>query len=242
MKANYSQTLAQIKTCGLIPIIRGDFSTMQICNIAQVLIDAGINIVEVTLNSPKALEGIAALRKNFDSTQLATTSTLPDPQLVVGAGTVRSTTQFLQALEAGAEFTLSPHCDPAIIELAAAHRVLHIPGALSPTEVELATSIQSSLQQQKLVKLFPIDSLGAKYLKAIAAPLSDVQFIPTGGVGLNNISEYAAIDAVVAVGLGGSLISSPAQALTEIFQKAQQLKALWIKKLRQKHPEQKIPK
>ena len=207
--ANSSSIQHQLLACGLVPIVRGAFSIEEILTLSQTLLESGINVVEVTLNSQNALEGIAALRKRFGVS------------MAIGAGTVRTLEGFHQAVGAGAQFSIAPNLDPQVMKAAVAADILHLPGVFTPTEIQNAVNLGASL-----VKLFPIDTMGPKYLKAIRAPLNDVQIVPTGGVSVENIAEYRAAGAS-AVGLGSAKGTGPTQSAADLRARAQAFRKAW---------------
>ncbi len=204
-----SELSRQIIECGLIPIVRGRFTPRQVVAIAETLKGAGINVIEVTLNSSNALESISLLRKEFSDNML------------VGAGTVRSLDMFRDARQAGAQFTIAPGFDRDIACQAVADSFLHLPGVLSPTEIEEAFA--SGL---RMVKVFPIDTFGPAYLKAIRAPLDNVSFVPTGGITAENVGEYVRAGASAA-GIGSALVTSPEQPLEDLAKRAAKLRGAW---------------
>jgi 2-dehydro-3-deoxyphosphogluconate aldolase / (4S)-4-hydroxy-2-oxoglutarate aldolase len=199
-----------LKKHGIVAIVRGDFSETRILEIAEVLRENGVSCLEVTLNSSNALSGIEKLRAKF-------------PEMFIGAGTIRNQNQLLDAVNAGAQFGVSPNCDEATICLALELEFLQLPGVLTPTEMQKAFSLGCKMQ-----KLFPCEVLGPAYLKAVRAPLNDIEFVPTGGVSSKNIGEYAKAGAV-AVGVGGSLVSKN-QTLEELALKAKEIKLAWDKR------------
>jgi 2-dehydro-3-deoxyphosphogluconate aldolase/(4S)-4-hydroxy-2-oxoglutarate aldolase len=173
----------------VIAIVRGTYSVDEYVDIAAALSSGGIPTFEFTMEQPHALEAIRHLRA---------TSTGAD--IWVGAGTVRDTDDAMSALEAGAQFLVSPAFDPEVARLAQQQEIPYLPGALTPTEIEVAVAAGC-----RLVKLFPAQPLGPEYLKALAAPLTGVGFVPTGGVDIANAHEFLAAGAI-AVGVGGSLV------------------------------------
>lgn len=120
-------------------------------------------------------------------------------ETTVGAGTVVSVGQAGQAVDAGAEFLVSPHLDPELLEWAVAHDIPLIPGALTPTEI-----VAARRHDPPAVKVFPAHVGGPQYLRSLLAPYPDLQLIPTGGVNGDNAAEYLAAGAA-AVGVGGWL-------------------------------------
>lgn len=200
----------EIKQSGIIAIIRGSFALDDMQRMAEALVAGGVRVMEVTLNSSDALTAISRLREQGGD------------DLLVGAGTVRTAGQVEQALDAGAQFLISPNFDAASVARSLAADTLHLPGVATPSEAQNAF-----VAGCKMVKLFPADVLGGTaYLKAMRAPLNDIEFVPTGGIGLENIADYRRAGAV-AVGLGGSLISDKNWSAADIQVKAARLRAAW---------------
>jgi 2-dehydro-3-deoxyphosphogluconate aldolase/(4S)-4-hydroxy-2-oxoglutarate aldolase len=210
--SNASQLRAQIKQLGLIAILRGDFPFEHTRRIAEILLETQVPIMEVTLNSQGALEAITKLRQQFEG-----------QSLLIGAGTVRTAQQVEAAVAAGAQFIVSPNFDPAAVSRSQAHDVLHLPGVFTPTEAHNAFEAGC-----RMLKLFPSDVVGPAYLKALRAPLNDIEFVPTGGITADNLGDYIRAGAV-AVGIGSALISGPQQSLEEITSRAKALRAAWEK-------------
>jgi Entner-Doudoroff aldolase len=183
-------SIDRIKADGMIVIIRGDFPLGDVLRIADILVQVRLTVMEVTLNSPAALEAIPALRQAYGES------------LLVGAGTVRDAAGVEQALNAGAQFIVAPNFDPAAVARSGAAGLLHLPGVATPTEAQAAFAAGC-----RLLKLFPCDVLGGPaYLRAIRAPLDNIDFVPTGGITPDNLRAYRAAGAV-AVGVGGALVS-----------------------------------
>jgi 2-dehydro-3-deoxyphosphogluconate aldolase/(4S)-4-hydroxy-2-oxoglutarate aldolase len=159
--------------------------------IGEAFAAGGVRVMELTLNEPEdeALRSITALAAVAD-----------DLGALVGAGTVLSIGAAKRAVDAGARFIVSPHTDTELIAWCALSGVPCFPGALSPTEIQAAWSAGASA-----VKLFPAAAVGTGYLKQIAGPFPDIEFVPTGGVSAENAGDWIAAGAV-AVGLGGWLI------------------------------------
>jgi 2-dehydro-3-deoxyphosphogluconate aldolase/(4S)-4-hydroxy-2-oxoglutarate aldolase len=156
----------------VVGILRG-FEPELTAEIGQVAAAAGLAAIEVTLNSPGALEQIRNLRQALGTA------------LAVGAGTVLDAEDARQALAAGAQFLVSPGLDAGMMSVGRAAGVALFPGALTPTEVLAAWRAGATL-----VKLFPAGALGPAYVKAIKAPLGHIPLLPTGGIGLQNIEAF----------------------------------------------------
>lgn len=210
MQSQREQSVAAIKRTGIIAIIRGEYSMERVLAIGDALLAGGVGVLEVTLNSHDALTAITSLRRRFE-----------DAAMLVGAGTVRSVGQVDAALAAGAQFIVAPNFDPAAVARSQAHNLLHLPGILTPTEAHNAQRAGC-----EMVKLFPADTFGPAYLKALRAPLNDIAFVPTGGIDASNIEAYVQVGAV-AVGVGGALVAGPHQPLEDVVMRAKALRLAW---------------
>jgi len=208
-KVSIAKSTQFVLDTGLVAIVRGNFPTPKLLQIGDALLASPVLVMEVTLNTTGALEGITLLRERFGDNML------------VGAGTVRTVQQFRDALAAGAQFTVSPNLDIATVEAALAADILHMPGVFTPTEAQ-----QAFVAGCKLVKLFPSEVVGPKYLKAIRAPLDDIKFIPTGGITPENVGDYIRAGAA-AVGLGSALITGPDQPMDDLIKRARAIRAAW---------------
>ena len=156
---------------------------------AEALLKGGISVIEVTLNTPGALDMLRAMRDAVGD------------RAVLGAGTVLDIAAADEALAAGAQFIVSPHTDLDLVREMASRGVPCIPGALSPTEVLSAWRTGASV-----VKLFPAGPVGAGYLKDLRGPLADIPLLPTGGVTFENAATFIAAGAW-GLGLGSALVA-----------------------------------
>lgn len=156
----------------------------------EVLVDAGVRALEFTLTSAGALDAVEAAVG------------VAGDRAAVGAGTVLYEEQVAAVADAGAQFVVSPHVSPAVIATAHGRGLLALPGAFTATEVQLAVDSGA-----RMVKLFPAQPAGISYLKALRGPLDQVAFVPTGGVGIDDIEPFLSAGAV-AVALGSSLVQS----------------------------------
>ena len=187
-------TVSRLREVGIIPIIRASSADV-VVPVAEALLQAGLPVVEITMTVPNAIEAIAAVTKRFPGTVL------------VGAGTVTDAETARRAVDAGAEFIVTPCLVPEVIEAARNANVAVLPGALTPTEVFDAYRAGGDM-----VKVFPVQSVGgAAYLRALRGPFPDIPLVPTGGVTLDNIGEMFKAGAA-AVGVGTELISKDALA------------------------------
>ena len=151
--------------------------------LARALVDAGLPCAEITFRTASAAQAIEAIATSV-------------PDIRVGAGTVVTIAQAEAALAAGASFIVAPGFDPAVVDFALGHGVPIVPGVCTPTEVGMALGRGLSV-----LKLFPAEAAGGvAYLKALAAPFGDVRFVPTGGIGPDNLAAYLAVKQVIACG------------------------------------------
>lgn len=180
-------TLTTIEAGRVVAILRGDFGGRE-AEMVAAMIEGGLTAVEVTLNSPHALQKIQQLAKQF-STRCA-----------IGAGTVLTPEEVQQVADAGGRFIVSPNCDPRVIQASKERGLVSLPGAFTPTEIVIAVQAGADA-----VKLFPATSLGPSYVKAVRAPLNNVRLVPTGGVTPEMAREYLAAGAW-AVGIGSELL------------------------------------
>ncbi|MBS4197752.1 bifunctional 4-hydroxy-2-oxoglutarate aldolase/2-dehydro-3-deoxy-phosphogluconate aldolase [Lederbergia citri] len=176
-------------------------------DIANALYEGGIRIVEITLNSPKALSVIENLSEDLGE------------KMVIGAGTVLDPESARDALSAGAKFILSPTVNTETIKITKRYGAVSIPGAFTPTEI--LTAYESG---GDIIKVFPAN-FGLGYIKAVKGPLPHIPLLPTGGINLKNAREY--IDnGAVGIGVGGSLVDSKSEVnetyLTELTNKSRQ--------------------
>ncbi|TGE29313.1 bifunctional 4-hydroxy-2-oxoglutarate aldolase/2-dehydro-3-deoxy-phosphogluconate aldolase [Hymenobacter metallicola] len=190
----------------LVSIIRGA-NPDDLVSIVRALHAGGIRSVEITINSPKALQGIARVAAELGE------------QMLVGAGTVLDPETARMALDAGARFIISPTLNVETIRMTKRYGAVSIPGGFTPTEILTAYEHGADI-----IKVFPA-SLGAAYFKDIKGPLPFIPLMPTGGVKLDNIRAFQRAGAA-AFGLGSSLVdtSQPVsdEYLRALTHKAQQ--------------------
>ncbi len=178
-----SKTIAgQIRDLGIIPMIKIDHAKDAV-PLAKALADGGLPVIEITFRTDAAEESIRHIA-----------SALPD--ILIGAGTVLTVDQAERAVKAGAKFIVTPGFSPSVVKYCNDRKILVTPGVATPSEIQMA--LDAGLDT---VKLFPASDLGGiKTLKAMAAPYSMVNFIPTGGVTAENMVEYIMFPKVLAVG------------------------------------------
>lgn len=187
--------LSKILAGKIIAIVRG-IPSEKIVGLAKALEKGGVTCVEVTFDQSreeKAGDTLTAIR--------AIRETLGD-RVCVGAGTVMTAEQVRQAVEAGAEYIISPNVDADVIRETKRLDKVSIPGAMTPTEAVFAHKCGADI-----VKLFPAGILGAAYIKAVKAPLKHIPVTAVGNITVENCAEFIKAGAV-GVGVGGSLVSA----------------------------------
>lgn len=179
-------------------------------DVTDALVAEGIRAVEFTLTGEGVFEAIEAYARCLPA------------NVLLGAGTVLSTNDARRAIDLGASFLVTPVVLPDVIEVGTERGVPVVAGALTPTEVHLAHSAGASL-----VKIFPAALGGPSYLRQLREPLPAARLVPTGGVGIDNATEYLAAGAF-AVGLGGQLIGDALRggSLAELRTRAERLRSL----------------
>jgi 2-dehydro-3-deoxyphosphogluconate aldolase / (4S)-4-hydroxy-2-oxoglutarate aldolase len=186
------QVRNKIVEIGIVPVVRAA-SAQQAMQAAAAVCAGGIPIVEITMTVPGAIDVIAQLAKTMGN------------DVIVGAGTVLDADAAERCIDVGAEFLVSPGFDLATVQFAKQQRILIMAGALTPTEVIAAWKAGSDF-----VKIFPCGTVGgAKYIKALKAPLPQVPMVPTGGVNLDTATDFIQAGAD-ALGVGGELVSAAA--------------------------------
>ena len=182
----------KILEIGIVPVVRAA-TAQQAIQAAEALCAGGIPIVEVTMTVPGAIEVIAQLANRMGG------------EVLIGAGTVLDAETAQRCIDAGAEFVVSPGFDAGTVQRVKQLGKLMLAGALTPTEVIAAWNAGSDL-----VKIFPCGNVGgAKYIKALKAPLPQIPMVPTGGVNLETAADFIRAGAD-ALGIGGELVSAAA--------------------------------
>lgn len=178
-----------IERVGLIPVLRAK-SVAQGRAVVDAMIAGGVNIVEVTMTVPGAVDLIKELKREYGA------------KLLLGSGTVTTAEQAQATIDAGAEFVVSPSLHPEVIRVTKANEKISCPGALTPTEAITAWNAGADY-----VKIFPCSAVGgASYLKALLAPFPHLKVIPTGGVTLQTAESFLRAGAR-ALGVGSDLVN-----------------------------------
>lgn len=177
----------------IVAIVRLDNYDQAIA-VARALVAGGITVLEFTLTGRGAIEAVTMVRKNLGDA------------VTVGVGSVLKPDEATAAIDAGAQFVVTPALRKQVIAACVNRQTPIMCGGFTPTELLDAYEAGS-----ELVKFFPAQQGGPRYLKDILAPLPFLKIVPTGGVSAENASEYLAAGAV-ALGIGGNLVSKKAVA------------------------------
>ena len=195
------QILQRVRALGVVPVVRAS-SGQEALQLVDALRQGGIDVIELTMTVPGAVEIIRELAKAGGA--------------IVGAGTVLDAETARACILAGAQFVVSPATDEATIALCRTYGVPIMAGALTPTEVVRAWRAGSDM-----VKIFPCGAVGgASYLRALKAPLPQIELIPTGGVSLDTAADFIKAGAS-AVGAGADLVD-PKKDKSYVTERARQ--------------------
>lgn len=182
-----SKSLQRVLDHKIVAVIRADSGDLLV-DVAESLLAGGVEVMEVTFTVPRAARVLEKVADRIGS------------RILLGAGTVLDTETCRAALLAGAEFIVSPAVNVQVIELCKRYSKVVMPGALTPTEVLAAWQVGADI-----VKIFPSEITGPKYLKALHGPLPHIRLMPTGGVNLETAAEFLRCGAC-ALGIGSSLV------------------------------------
>ncbi len=190
------QVIETIKETKIIPVIRTD-SADKAQIIINALIKGGIDVLEVTMTIPGAIQLIAKLTVQYKNST------------VIGAGTVLDKDTAQKCIEAGAKFIVSPIFNAETVFFCNQNEITVMPGTLTPTEIYNAEKAGADI-----VKVFPVSAMGgASYIKAVKTVFPHVEIVPTGGVKLENAVDYIKAGAL-AVGMGGELTEGKEAIIT----------------------------
>jgi 2-dehydro-3-deoxyphosphogluconate aldolase/(4S)-4-hydroxy-2-oxoglutarate aldolase len=177
-----TDVLSTLRAIKIVPVIVIDDASDAV-PLAGALTQGGLPCAEVTFRTPNAAEAIARIAGEC-------------PGMLVGAGTVLTPQQAARARDAGARFIVAPGFNPAVVDYCLERSIPVYPGVCTPTEIEMALGKGLSV-----LKFFPAEAVGGlAFLKAVAAPYSGVEFMPTGGINLGNLPTYLAFKRVLACG------------------------------------------
>jgi len=192
--------LNRIIDSGLVAIIRADVSE-HAARIAEACAKGGITVLEITFTVPGAAKVIESLSKEYEG------------EMIIGAGTVLDPETARIAILSGARFVVSPALNPDTARLCNRYQVPHMPGTGTVKEIIEAMELGA-----EIIKIFPSEGLGPGFVKAVRSPLPQAQLMPTGGVSLDNVTDWIKAGCV-AVGVSGHLTgyqeASDSKAITE---------------------------
>lgn len=181
-----------IHDTALIPIIRVESADVAM-KVAEAFLEANVNIIEVTMSVPGAVDLVRQLVRAYGD------------KVLIGTGTVVNGEMAEEVIKAGSEFIVSPNYSKNLIDVAVKHGKPIIPGALTPTEIYDAWSLGSDA-----VKVFPCGNVGgAAYIKAVRGPLPQIPLVPTGGVDLETAGPLLEAGAF-ALGVGSAITDKKA--------------------------------
>ncbi|MBQ3377848.1 MAG: bifunctional 4-hydroxy-2-oxoglutarate aldolase/2-dehydro-3-deoxy-phosphogluconate aldolase [Synergistaceae bacterium] len=176
-----SEIFESFRKIGIVPVVVLD-DAKDAEKLGEALCEGGLPCAEVTFRTDAALESIKIMAKNKD--------------LFVGAGTVLSIEQVDKAVNAGAKFIVSPGLNPKVVKYCVDNNIPITPGTQTPSEMEQALELGL-----KVVKFFPAEPAGGlNMIKAVAAPYTQLKFIPTGGINSKNVRDYLMYDKILACG------------------------------------------
>ena len=181
------QVFEKIIDKGIIAVIRAN-SPDQALNITEAVRRGGVDVIEITLTVPGAIKVIEELKNAFTK-----------DEILLGAGTVLDPETARIAILAGAEYIVCPHLNKEVVELCNRYQKICMPGCVTVTEIVSALESGSDI-----VKLFPGNIFGPSMVKALKGPLPQAEFIPTGGVSIDNVNDWI-LNGCIAVGVGSEL-------------------------------------
>ena len=188
--AKTKKLLALLDGQPVIPVIKIDDARNAV-PLARALAAGGLRAIEITLRTGDALEAIRRVAAEV-------------PEAIVGAGTILNPAQFAEAEQAGSKFIVSPGLTRNLLDAAADSEVPLLPGAITPGEI--MTARDAGLD---FLKFFPTEQAGGvDFIKALASPIADVKFCPTGGVTAKSAPDYLALSNIICV--GGSWVAPDA--------------------------------
>ncbi len=191
---NNMDALSLLKEFKLVPVLVINNAQTAI-DLARCLQDGGIGALEITLRTPAALSALEAIANSVEG-------------ILLGAGSIRQAGQFESVKNAGASFAVSPGATDTLVNVAKKLAMPFVPGAVTPSEMLALYEKGYTLQ-----KFFPAElSGGASLLKAVAAPMPELRFFPTGGINAALVTEYSKLPNVVSI--GGSWFA-PAELIAE---------------------------
>ncbi len=199
---------SMIEATSFLAGMRGDFPPKTALQIAEVMMTEGIPIFEFTMNSVEPIEAMKAVKKEYGD------------EACVGMGTVLNTEQAARVIDAGADMIIAPSFNPDVVNRAHEAGILAVPGVLTPTEIVNAWDLGV-----KILKIFPIGSLGLGYFKSVRGPLDHVKFMCNGGMTDENSADFLRAGAVCC-GMANWLTGDGHTSLDVLRGRARKLKSI----------------
>jgi len=184
-----SEIIARLTDPGIIAVVRAQ-KAEQVIPLSEALLSGGVIAIEIPMTTPNAIAAIRDARQKLGERAL------------IGVGTVLDLATCRAALEAGAEFVVTPVLRPEFVPVVHAADKPVMLGAYTPTEAQTAHEAGADF-----IKIFPADTLGPNYIKGIRAPLPHLRIVPTGGVDVHNVGDFLKAGCA-ALGVGSSLVSA----------------------------------
>jgi 2-dehydro-3-deoxyphosphogluconate aldolase/(4S)-4-hydroxy-2-oxoglutarate aldolase len=185
--------LRRVLDCGIVAVVRSPDSK-QLTGAVRALAEGGVNVVEITMSVPNALEVLREVQHALGD------------RVLLGAGTVLDPETARAVLLAGAEYIVAPTVNLEVIRLCQRYDKVVMPGAFTPTEILTAWEAGADI-----VKVFPAEVVGPAFFKALRGPLPHIRLMPTGGVDLNTAAAFLRAGACC-LGVGGQLVEPRAVA------------------------------
>jgi len=201
------RAVGRIVEGGVVAVLR-DVDADEVVPVARAVVEGGVRAVEVTADTPGAMDQVAAVAEDLGDVAL------------VGAGTVLDAETARAALLAGSAFVVSPSFHRDVVEVCNRYGAPVVPGVATPTE-----AVEAYAAGADLVKLFPAAALGPAYLAALQGPLSQIPVMPTGGIDAANAGAFVEAGAV-AVGAGSSIVDADAMARGDLEAVTERARAL----------------
>ncbi len=205
---NTEAAYSMIERTALMAGMRGDFPPEKALGIAGVLVEEGINVFELTMNSTGAIEAMQLIKREYGA------------DVCSGMGTVLDEATAKKVLDAGADFIVSPAFNRGVVLAAQGADVLVAPGVITPTE-----AVDAWAMGVKLLKIFPIGPLGLDYFKAVRGPLDHIKFMCNGGTNDTNVGDFLKAGAV-ACGMANWLTGDGHMPLDTIRHRARTLREI----------------
>ena len=183
-RAMTPELIKKIDDAGIIAVLIID-EVKHAVPVAKALLAGGVDAIELTLRTPAAMDAAKAIKKEV-------------PEISLGFGTVLTVDQVKAVVDVGADFAVSPGCNPKIITEAYKHGLSFAPGIMTPTDIEIAIE-----QGCRILKFFPAETSGGiKHLESMSAPYNylDLKFIPLGGCDMKNAPSYLQSELITAIG------------------------------------------